>query len=82
MYMGGRMAWHNPMSQVWLIQAQYWSGMTEMVLLICLGIMYAKKKNAPMHMVRMVFAFLQSVFGSGAIRVTAWILWLLSKFFP
>lgn len=33
------------------------------------------------HMVRMFFTWIQSVAGSGSVRLAAWLLWVLSKFF-
>ena len=33
------------------------------------------------HMVRMFFAWIQSVAGSGSVRLAAWLIWVLSKFF-
>lgn len=32
------------------------------------------------HIMRMTSCFIESLFGSGAIRITAWFLWLLGKF--
>ena len=34
------------------------------------------------HKNRMVFMYIESMFGAGTIRVTAWILWIISKFCP
>ena len=79
------MARRNPVNQVFIIQVQYFATIFESILLIVLGIGYRRKGGVnaeEMHMVRMFFAFLQSVFGSGAVRLTAWMLWLIAKFFP
>lgn len=35
-----------------------------------------------MHKNRMVFMYIESLFGAGTIRITAWILWIISKFCP
>lgn len=75
------MARRNPVNQVFVIQAQYFATIFESILLIGLGIWCRKMGSEEMHMVRMFFAFLQSVFGSGAVRLTAWMLWLIGKFF-
>jgi hypothetical protein len=76
------MAVRNPVHQIPMIQLQYFATLIESIMLIALGIMYRRKGNNEMHILRMSFAFIQSVFGSGAIRVTAWMLWLIAKFFP
>jgi len=34
------------------------------------------------HKLRMAFCYFQSIFGSGPIRLTAWLLWLFAKFLP
>ncbi|KAL3938615.1 MAG: hypothetical protein SGBAC_006509 [Bacillariaceae sp.] len=41
---------------------------------------YQSAKN--MHEFRMVTVYLRSTFGSGAIRITVWLLWLVGKFLP
>jgi hypothetical protein len=82
MIMACMMAVRNPVDQIFIIQLQYFATLLESVILVALGIMYRRKGNNEMHILRMSFAFIQSVFGSGAIRVTAWLLWLIAKFFP
>ena len=41
-----------------------------------------KKELHGKHKTRMVFMYIESMFGSGTIRVTAWILWMIAKFCP
>jgi hypothetical protein len=77
-------AYRNPIKQVKVIQFQYFAAVLESLVLAYLAIAYVrgKKKNGKqMHMVRMFFMFAQTVFGSGAIRLTAWLLWMIGKFF-
>jgi hypothetical protein len=79
--MASRIAWRNPVNQVSFISIQYWAMIFESLLLAANGIWFAMEKNYPMHLVRMFFTWIQSVVGSGSIRLTAWVLWLIGKFF-
>ena len=87
-----RITWRNPVNQSWVITTQYWATVVECVCLVALALLYIRKaktasnlteknKFVGMHVVRMFMAFSQSIFGSGSIRLTAWILWLTGKFF-
>ena len=80
--MASRIAFRNPVNQATFIALQYWAMIAESLLLCANGIYFARQKNYPMHTVRMFFTWVQSVVGSGAIRITAWVLWLIGKFFP
>ena len=39
------------------------------------------KKLRNLHMTKMVQVYISTTFGSGAIRFTSWILWVVGKFF-
>ena len=41
-----------------------------------------KEKWKSKHIIRICFCYFQSMFGSGFIRVTAWLLWITAKFLP
>ena len=74
------------------VASKYKVAILETVLLFVSGILWAKKaaeqeKNEDKlyprakHMCRMFFCWIQSVAGSGSVRLAIWILWLFSKFF-
>jgi hypothetical protein len=80
--MACRIAWRNPVNQSTFISLQYFAMIAESFLLAMNGIWFAMEGNHHgMHIVRMFFTWIQSVVGSGSIRLTAWILWLIGKFF-
>lgn len=79
--MASRIAWRNPVNQVRFISIQYFAMIAESLLLAANGLWFAMEGNHGMHIVRMFFTWIQSVVGSGSIRLTAWILWLIGKFF-
>jgi hypothetical protein len=81
--MATRMVMRNPAHQIFIIQVMYYAQIFESVVSVYLAMwdVRGKKKNIPMHIMRMVFTFLETVFGSGAIRLTSWILWMIGKFF-
>lgn len=83
----------NPVNQPLVVQSQYIAMLFENSLLCYFGIKYAKqgakeqrgstKRETLMnkHKLRMVSCWVQSIFGSGAIRLTLWFLWLIAHFF-
>lgn len=79
--MASRIAMRNPVNQDFFIFVQYFAMIAESLLLAVNGIWYASEGNHAKHMVRMYYTWIQSVVGSGTIRFTAWILWLIGKFF-
>eukprot|EP00562_Extubocellulus_spinifer_P002113 CAMPEP_0178489204 /NCGR_PEP_ID=MMETSP0696-20121128/10256_1 /TAXON_ID=265572 /ORGANISM="Extubocellulus spinifer, Strain CCMP396" /LENGTH=492 /DNA_ID=CAMNT_0020116999 /DNA_START=68 /DNA_END=1546 /DNA_ORIENTATION=- len=92
LFFASRMILRNPVNQVGVIKSLYISTVFESVLSCYIGIGYMRKaKRATdttrkerlkqMHKVRMTFAYFQSIFGSGSIRIAAWILWVVGKFF-
>jgi len=87
-----RIAYHDPMNQIQLIQINYLGMCVEVTVLCYYGIMYAvaarneqdkgkKHYLKRMHRYRMVTCWIQGIFGSGAIRVTFWFLWMVGHFF-
>ena len=87
-----RMAIRNPVNQAPIIVSQYGAMIFEGFVLFCVALKYAldsekagdkekKRKLMGMHKLRMVNCYIQTIFGSGAIRVSLWILYLLGHFF-
>lgn len=91
------MALKNPVNQVFPIQFLYIGDILDMVIVAMSGVREAIKmgkaeragasqevvqehKNRHKH--DMVYVYIRSIMGSGAIRASIWLLWMAGKFFP
>jgi len=88
-----RIIWRNPVEQTWAIRFQYIFTVADSIILAILGIKAIRDSRKPenandqamlrsTHKLRMAFCYFESIFGSGSIRLTAWVLWIVAKFFP
>lgn len=76
------MAIENPVNQRYIIRIDYCLMVVETVYYLYKGISSAKKKEREKHALYMFRIYLRSTMGSGSIRFSAWVLWLLGKFMP
>ena len=98
MSMVSLLAFRNPVKQTRPIQFLYYCDVVDEITQATLGWRWARrakkhreangtetveyKRARKMHSLRMSFMYIKSTFGSGAIRLTVWLLWLVGKFFP
>jgi len=86
------MAVKNPANQIFAVQCMYYADIVDAVTMTVSAIRSAikaqteedevKRKNYQnLHKVKMGFVYIKTTFGSGAIRLTVWFLWLIGKFF-
>ena len=83
----------DPVNQIWSIQIMYLTSIANGVLLVGFGVYYARKARQHasnprlerhyrnLHKARMGTLYIRTISGSGAVRVTVWLLWMLGKFF-
>eukprot|EP00580_Thalassiosira_gravida_P011832 CAMPEP_0201632278 /NCGR_PEP_ID=MMETSP0493-20130528/5969_1 /ASSEMBLY_ACC=CAM_ASM_000838 /TAXON_ID=420259 /ORGANISM="Thalassiosira gravida, Strain GMp14c1" /LENGTH=341 /DNA_ID=CAMNT_0048103775 /DNA_START=12 /DNA_END=1037 /DNA_ORIENTATION=- len=87
-----RIALRDPVNQIQMIKTNYLTTCVEATALCFYGIKYAiatrheqdegRRHNFKrMHRYRMITCWIQGIFGSGAIRVTFWFLWMVGHFF-
>ena len=88
------MIYRNPVNQNKIIIFMYWCTIVDCIIGFVDGVMAIrsakseetelnkKKFKRGRHVLKMGSAYIQSIFGSGPIRLTAWILWIVAKFFP
>ena len=88
------MAQQNPVNQHYGIRLMYFADVLDAITLSISGVRNAiQARNTPddderrkteyknLHKVKMAFVYIKTTFGSGAIRLTVWLLWLIGKFF-
>jgi len=79
---GFYMAYMNPVNQDWTIQFLYFGMVINATQQVVVAMQHAHPETRRFHKYRMVKLYILTIFGSGAIRFAAWILWLVGKFLP